>query len=282
MAAMMVLTSCGSATPVFADELEYPPLQSVIDQLDADEIVRPSDYIDIYLDDAVNAEGSWFSTDHADTYRTTYHIEPVSGHPVYQISRSIRVKEIEKPAPADTESVQTGSNESSEEGSPSEDQSGEDPSDEDSQTDENGPGDTEVPPTDSGSDSGTESVIAETQEASDGQEQPEDQDNPDNDDSSVADERVVPSDTDSSLSLDEEPVQETESGIGSTLTEDVPPVKEYDDKPSILSVIVGGIAGLFAKDEIEVPEDELIDETAVTALKERSTEYIPTRTARKK
>ena len=45
MAAMMVLTSCGSATPVFADELEYPPLQSVIDQLDADEIVRPSDYI---------------------------------------------------------------------------------------------------------------------------------------------------------------------------------------------------------------------------------------------
>ena len=240
MAAMMVLTSCGSATPVFADELEYPPLQSVIDQLDADEIVRPSDYIvpvgaefnvsidfsnldipdpskvNIYLDDAVNAEGSWFSTDHADTYRTTYHIEPVSGHPVYQISRSIRVKEIEKPAPADTESVQTGSNESSEEGSPSEDQSGEDPSDEDSQTDENGPGDTEVPPTDSGSDSGTESVIAETQEASDGQEQPEDQDNPDNDDSSVADERVVPSDTDSSLSLDEEPVQETESGIGST------------------------------------------------------------------
>ena len=47
-------------------------------------------------------------------------------------------------------------------------------------------------------------------------------------------------------------------------------------------MIVGGIAGLFAKDEIEVPEDELIDETAVTALKERSTEYIPTRTARKK
>ena len=77
-------------------------------------------------------------------------------------------------------------------------------------------------------------------------------------------------------------MQETESGIGSTLTEDVPPVKESEDKPSILSVIVGGIAGLFAKDEIEVPEDELIDETAVTALKERSTEYIPTRTARKK
>lgn len=153
MAAMMVLTSCGTSAPVFADELEYPPLQSVIDQLDADEIVRPSDYIvpvgaefnvsidftnldipdpskvNIYLDDAVNAEGSWFSTDHADTYRTTYHIEPVSGHPVYQISRSIRVKEAEKPAPAETESVQTGSNGSSEEGSPSEDQSGEDPSD---------------------------------------------------------------------------------------------------------------------------------------------------------
>ena len=41
MAAMMVLTSCGTSTPVFADELEYPPLQSVIDQLDADEIRPP-------------------------------------------------------------------------------------------------------------------------------------------------------------------------------------------------------------------------------------------------
>ena len=150
MAAMMVLTSCGTSTPVFADELEYPPLQSVIDQLDADEIVRPNDYmvsvgeefnvkvdfsnldipdaskVNIYLDEAINAEGSWFSTDHADTYRTTYHVEPVSGHPVYQISRSIRVKEVEKTAPVSAESTQTEPSDSNEGGSPAVEQSGED------------------------------------------------------------------------------------------------------------------------------------------------------------
>lgn len=122
MAAMMVLTSCGSSTPVFADGLGYPPLQSVIDQLEADEIVRPNDYmipvgeefnvkvdftnidipdiskVNIYLVDAVDQDGNWFSTDHEDTYRTTYHVEPVSGNPVYQISRSIRVVEPENGA----------------------------------------------------------------------------------------------------------------------------------------------------------------------------------------
>ncbi len=66
---------------VFADEIGYPPLQSVIDRLEADEIVRPNDYmipvgeefnvkvdftnidipdiskINIYLADAVDQDG---------------------------------------------------------------------------------------------------------------------------------------------------------------------------------------------------------------------------------
>lgn len=42
---------------------------------------------------AQNEEGKEFSTDHADTYKTVYSVEPQKkDHPVYQISRNITVK----------------------------------------------------------------------------------------------------------------------------------------------------------------------------------------------
>ena len=111
LAAMLVLSSCGPTTTVYADEEDWPSLEEVIDQLDEDEIVRASDYevavgsdfnvhvdfanldipdpsrVSINLDEAVNGDGEWFRTDHEDSFRTTYSVEPVSGHPVYRISR---------------------------------------------------------------------------------------------------------------------------------------------------------------------------------------------------
>ena len=116
LVAMLVLSSCGPTTTVYADEEDWPSLEEVIDQLDEDEIVRASDYevavgsdfnvhvdfanldipdpsrVSIYLDGAVNGDGEWFHTDHEDSIRTTYSVEPVSGHPVYRISRNIRVR----------------------------------------------------------------------------------------------------------------------------------------------------------------------------------------------
>ena len=116
LAAMLVLSSCGPTTTVYADEEDWPSLEEVIDQLDEDEIVRASDYevavgsdfnvhvdfanldipdpsrVSINLDEAVNGDGEWFRTDHEDSFRTTYSVEPVSGHPVYRISRNIRVR----------------------------------------------------------------------------------------------------------------------------------------------------------------------------------------------
>ena len=48
---------------------------------------------------AQNEEGKEFSTDHADTYKTVYSVEPQkTDHPVYQISRNITVKDVSKEA----------------------------------------------------------------------------------------------------------------------------------------------------------------------------------------
>ena len=38
LAAMLVLSSCGPTTTVYADEEDWPSLEEVIDQLDEDEI----------------------------------------------------------------------------------------------------------------------------------------------------------------------------------------------------------------------------------------------------
>ena len=174
LAAVTVISSC-TAGPVMAaseeTETGYPTLLEVIDQLDEDEIVRPSDYIvpvgsdfnikvdfsnldvpdwskvNLYFDDAYNENGEFFTTDHADSYRAVYHVEPVSGHPVYQISRNVRVREAEKPKETTENTVPstnaTGSTDSSGYGTDSgnsgiEKETENDTSDDESQSDESG------------------------------------------------------------------------------------------------------------------------------------------------
>lgn len=93
-----------------------PKMEEVADQLDAGEMITAGDYeveigaeIDLKNDftgisyeeekvkvsfyEAQNEEGEDFSTDHADSYQATYYAEPVSGHPAYQFSRTVTVKE---------------------------------------------------------------------------------------------------------------------------------------------------------------------------------------------
>ena len=51
----------------------------------------------LFRSEAKNEQGEDFTTSHADTYKTVYHVEPVNQeHPNYQISRNVTVKEIEK------------------------------------------------------------------------------------------------------------------------------------------------------------------------------------------
>ena len=124
LAAVTVLSTCIPGSVMASSEevgVCYLTLEEIIDQLDEDEIVRPGDYtvpvgsdldisldftnfnvtdwmkVNIYFDGAYNEDGEYFSTDHTDTYRANYHVEPVSGHPIYQVSRNVRVKEAEKP-----------------------------------------------------------------------------------------------------------------------------------------------------------------------------------------
>ena len=95
-----------------------PVMEAVADQLDGGEIVQAEAYeveigseVDLKSDfteisfnkekikvsffEAENEEGQAFTTSHADTYEAVYYAEPVSGHPAYQFSRSVIVKEPE-------------------------------------------------------------------------------------------------------------------------------------------------------------------------------------------
>lgn len=100
-----------------------PRYEDVKDQLDADEVVKASDYqlyvgdefdlendftgieipdeskVKVKFQQAVNEEGESFASDHADTYQATYYVEPQkTSHPTYQISRKIIVKDKESQA----------------------------------------------------------------------------------------------------------------------------------------------------------------------------------------
>lgn len=100
-----------------------PFYEEIKDQLDQDEVVTArdievtvgsgfdvnADFSGIKIPDsekakvklmtAQNEEGKEFSTDHADTYKTVYSVEPQkTDHPVYQISRNITVKDVSKEA----------------------------------------------------------------------------------------------------------------------------------------------------------------------------------------
>lgn len=100
-----------------------PFYEEIKDQLDQDEVVTARDIevtvgseFDVKADfsgikipdsekakvklmEAQNDDGKEFSTDHADTYKTVYSVEPQkTDHPVYQISRNITVKDVSKEA----------------------------------------------------------------------------------------------------------------------------------------------------------------------------------------
>ena len=95
-----------------------PPLyEEVKNELDADEVVKAKDLeletgsifevekdftgleipdekkVKITFHEAKNEEKQDFTTDYEDTYKAVYYVEPVSGHPIYQINRKLIVKE---------------------------------------------------------------------------------------------------------------------------------------------------------------------------------------------
>lgn len=111
------------AAPADEADNRIPYYEEIKDQLDQDEVVTArdievtvgsgfdvkADFSGIEIPDsekakvklmaAQNEEGKEFSTDHADTYKTVYSVEPQkTDHPVYQISRNITVKDVSKEA----------------------------------------------------------------------------------------------------------------------------------------------------------------------------------------
>ena len=111
------------AAPTDEADSRIPYYEEIKDQLDQDEVVTARDIevtvgseFDVKADfsgikipdsekakvklmEAKNDEGKEFSTDHADTYKTVYSVEPQkTDHPVYQISRNITVKDVSKEA----------------------------------------------------------------------------------------------------------------------------------------------------------------------------------------
>ena len=121
MAVMTILTTTLSPLGVYAaepekKEVEYPTYEEVKDQLAADEVVTAKDYelkvgvsfdvekdfsgleipdekkVKVTLHEAKNEAGESFSTDHTDTYKTVYYVEPLSGNPIYQIHRNLVIK----------------------------------------------------------------------------------------------------------------------------------------------------------------------------------------------
>ena len=116
-----VLSPINSYAAELPKEKKLPLLEEVQSLLDEDEIVLAKDHqvevgtsfdvktdftgleikdaekVKITFEEAKNEQGEDFTTSHADTYKTVYHVEPVNQeHPNYQISRNVVVKEIEK------------------------------------------------------------------------------------------------------------------------------------------------------------------------------------------
>lgn len=116
-----VLSPINSYAAELPKEKKLPLLEEVQSLLDEDEIVLAKDHqvevgtsfdvktdftgleikdaekVKITFEEAKNEQGEDFTTSHADTYKTVYHVEPVNQeHPNYQISRNVTVKELEK------------------------------------------------------------------------------------------------------------------------------------------------------------------------------------------
>lgn len=122
LAAMTIMTTVFSPLSAYAAEVPpeepKPPLyEEVKNELDADEVVKAKDLeletgsifevekdftgleipdekkVKITFHEAENEEKQDFTTDYEDTYKAVYYVEPVSGHPIYQINRKLIVKE---------------------------------------------------------------------------------------------------------------------------------------------------------------------------------------------
>lgn len=149
MAGMTLLTTVLSPVTAYAAELpveEKPPLyEEVKDRLEEDEVVKAKDIelvvgssfnvkkdftgleiknekkVKVTFEEAKNQEGNDFTTDHADTYKAVYYVEPVNTeHSKYQISRNLIVKEAETEAQtaseAGTEGMESETGDSEEDG----------------------------------------------------------------------------------------------------------------------------------------------------------------------
>lgn len=130
MAILTVLSTIFSPVMAFAAEPEatekvYPLYEEVKEMLDAEEVVTAKNIelevgtkfdvecdftgleildntkVKVTFHEAKNEAGKDFSTDYADTYQAVYYVEPASGHPAYQISRNIVVKESAAQAPSE-------------------------------------------------------------------------------------------------------------------------------------------------------------------------------------
>ena len=132
LAGMTMLSTVLSPMTAYAAEIqpeEKPPLyEEVKDLLDEDEVVTAKDYeietgsvfdvksdftgleikddnkVKVTFEEAKNDKDEDFTTDHADTYKAVYYVEPVNQeHPKYQISRKLIVREKETEVQTETE-----------------------------------------------------------------------------------------------------------------------------------------------------------------------------------
>ena len=156
LAGMTMLSTVLSPMTAYAAEIqpeEKPPLyEEVKDLLDEDEVVTAKDYeietgsvfdvksdytgleikddnkVKVTFEEAKNDKNEDFTTDHVDTYKAVYYVEPVNQeHPKYQISRKLIVREKETEAQTETagseaatESETAGSEQQTEEAEDSE------------------------------------------------------------------------------------------------------------------------------------------------------------------
>ena len=156
LAGMTMLSTVLSPMTAYAAEIqpeEKPPLyEEVKDLLDEDEVVTAKDYeietgsvfdvksdytgleikddnkVKVTFEEAKNDKDEDFTTDHADTYKAVYYVEPVNQeHPKYQISRKLIVREKETEVQTEaagseavTESETAGSEQQTEEAEESE------------------------------------------------------------------------------------------------------------------------------------------------------------------
>ena len=156
LAGMTMLSAVLSPMTAYAAEIqpeEKPPLyEEVKDLLDEDEVVTAKDYeietgsvfdvksdytgleikddnkVKVTFEEAKNDKNEDFTTDHVDTYKAVYYVEPVNQeHPKYQISRKLIVREKETEVQTEaaggeamTESKTAGSEQQTEEAEDSE------------------------------------------------------------------------------------------------------------------------------------------------------------------